>query len=494
MTAFNPKQNQLSAQEWQSVAAEAIENDNSQYIIIGGIIGGLFAASATGFPPTGILVVAWSMQVAWKKTQDINRNEVAINQYGCIAHVLKGDKLRQFRNQVGDEEVIKQIVWARENGYPITHDALDVVETARQFSPSVRRLPETRNQGTGNREQPTTDNRQPTTDNKQLPINNHQLPITKTNIVTFDKEPVDLAKKMAEDLKNSLIIGVPGVGKDYFVSNALDWVKKIHPNCTVFFIDPKDDPKETGYFDGRVDYLFRLNICKCSPEFVWSWIQKCLKTYDEFDAGTGIKLLVFNELAGTNTALKNVRGALSLLVSKMVGYSSSGDSRGIKIWGVSSNGHNSGTGFDGGSRSIFTPYVIISDTQLPSSENILRAQIIPGDRKISSDKMMELCQQSPVGRAIFHGGLNQWFPMPELHNFSGYNRDKRSFIEPPKTNKSQSQLLIEKLESTDKSLDSFIREDLGLSGEKVEKMRQAIALTIKDRKDLSEKFHLIQKG
>jgi hypothetical protein len=170
MTAFNPKQNQLSAQEWQSVAAKAIENDNSQYIIIGGIIGGLFAASVTGFPPTGLLVAAWFMQVAWKKTQDINRNEVAINQ-GCIAHVLKGDKLRQFRNQVGDEEVIKQIVWARENGYPITHDALDVVGTARQFSPSVR-TPEARNQGTETREQPTTDNRQPTT--KQLPITNYQ--------------------------------------------------------------------------------------------------------------------------------------------------------------------------------------------------------------------------------------------------------------------------------------------------------------------------------
>ena len=476
MTAFNPKQNQLSAQEWQSVAAEAIENDNSQYIIIAGIVGGLIAASVTAFPPTGLLVAAWSMQVAWKKTQDINRNEVAINQYGCIAHTLKGDKLRQFRNQVGDEEVIKQVVWARENGYPTTHDALDVVETSRQFSPSVRRLPETREQGTGNRE---------------LPITNEQLPITKTNIVTFDKEPVDLAKKMAEDLKNSLIIGVPGVGKDYFVSNALDWVKKIHPNCTVFFVDPKDDPKETGYFDGRVDYLFRLNICECSPTFVYNWVQKCLKTYDEFDAGTGIKLLVFNELAATNRTLTNVKGALNWLVSKMIGYSSSGDSRGIKVWGVSQNAHNSGIGFDGGSKSIFTPYVIVSESQLAACEQVLKAQIIPGDKHLKSDELKALCQQSPVKRAIFHGGLNEWLPMPELHNFSGYNRDKRSFIEPPKTNKSQSELLIEKLESTDKSLDNFIREDLELSGDKVEKMKQAIAQTIKGRKDLLRKFRFI---
>ena len=477
MTAFNPKKNQLSAQEWQSVAAEAIENDNSQYIIIAGIVGGLIAASVTAFPPTGLLVAAWSMQVAWKKTQDINRNEVAINQYGCIAHTLKGDKLRQFRNQVGDEEVIKQVVWAKENGYPTTHDALDLMETNRQFSPSVRRLPETREQGTGNRE---------------LPITNEQLPITKTNIVTFDKEPVDLAKKMAEDLKNSLIIGVPGVGKDYFVSNALDWVKKVHPNCTVFFVDPKDDPKETGYFDGRVDYLFRLNICECSPTFVYNWVQKCLKTYDEFDAGTGIKLLVFNELAATNRTLTNVKGALNWLVSKMIGYSSSGDSRGIKVWGVSQNAHNSGIGFDGGSKSIFTPYVIVSESQLAACEQVLKAQIIPSDKHLKSDELKALCQQSPVKRAIFHGGLNEWLPMPELHNFSGYNRDKRSFIEPPKTNKSQSELLIEKLESTDKSLDNFIREDLGLSGDKAEKMKQAIAQTIKGRKDLLRKFRFLE--
>jgi hypothetical protein len=98
------------------------------------------------------------------------------------------------------------------------------------------------------------------------------------------------------------------------------------------------------------------------------------------------------------------------------------------------------------------------------------------------------------GVFLFHGGLNQWFPMPELPNFSGYNRDKRSPVDPPKVTKSQSQLLIEKLESTDKSLDSFIREDLGLSGEKVEKMKQAIALTVKDREDLLEKFNLVSKG
>lgn len=475
MSAFNPNSVKLSPQQWQAIASEV--QDNSQYTIIAGIIGGLFAVTITGFPPTGLLVVAWTFQLAWKKTQAINKNEIAITQYGCVAHALKGDKLHQFRSQVGTEEVIRQISWAKENGYPITHDALDILEINNDLSKKYL---------------PSTIPSLPSLPNS-LPTVKYQLPVdssVKTEIIKFDEEPVDLAKSMAEDLKNSLIVGVPGVGKDYFVSNALQWVRSLHPDCKVFFIDPKDDPKETGYFEGKVDYLFRLNICECSPDFVYRWVQKSLKVYDEFDAGTGIKLLIFNELAATNRTLSNVKGALNWLISKMVGYSSSGDSRGIKIWGMSQNAHNSGIGFDGGSKSIFTPYVIVSQSQLSASEQVLKAQIIPSDKHLRSDELKNLCQRSPVKRAIFHGGLNSWFPMPEMQNFSGYNRDKRCFEESPNTTskKSQSQLLIERLESTNKSLDTFITEDLGLTSEKFVKMKEAIALLIKDRQDLILKF------
>jgi hypothetical protein len=44
------------------------------------------------------------------------------------------------------------------------------------------------------------------------------------------------------------------------------------------------------------------------------------------------------------------------------------------------------------------------------------------------------------------------------------------------------------LELTNKSLDTFIAEDLGLTGEKFIKMKDAIALLIKDRQDLIKKF------
>jgi len=37
-------------------------------------------------------------------------------------------------------------------------------------------------------------------------------------------------------------------------------------------------------------------------------------------------------------------------------------------------------------------------------------------------------RQSPCNRAVFDGKANQWFPMPQLENFSTWNRDERSVI------------------------------------------------------------------
>lgn len=483
MSAFNPNARQLTPQEWQNIAIQSVDGNNSQFIIIGGIVAGLFVASGTGFLPSGILVAAYGLYSAWQRTQKINHNEIAINEYGCVAHVLKGQDFRDFRKQVGDEEVLKQLRWAIDNGYSPSTDALNFLEVRQRFSPksiepskveAIAAMP-------SGFIAPA------------LPEDYHQAPAptpTQTQTISFERETPDLAKKMAEELKNSLIIGVPGVGKDYFISNALEWVRKFHPNCTIFFVDPKNDPKETGYFEGRVDYLFRLNICERSPQETHEWVQRCLETYDKFDAGTGLKLLVFNEIAATNKTLTNVKGALNWLTSKMIGYSSSGDSRGIKIWGVSQNAHNSGIGFDGGSKSIFTPFVIVSESQLSASEQVLRAQIIPNDKRLKSDEIKALCERSPVKRAIFHGGLNEWFPMPKMTNYSNYDRDSRTFIQDK--SQSQTQKLIQQLEKTSQpTIEAFIEFDLRITDPtKKQQMQTAIAQVLKasGRQDLISKF------
>ncbi|MDB9369171.1 hypothetical protein PN456_09395 [Nodularia spumigena CS-586/05] len=506
MSAFNPNSRQLTPQEWQNIATQSVDSNNSQFIIIGGIIAGLFVASGTGFLPSGVLVAAYSFYSAWQRTQKTNRNEIAINEYGCVAHVLKGQDFRDFRKQVGDEEVLKQVQWAVNNSYSPSTDALNFLEMQQKFSP--KGLLFHPHSSLSLKDNPISNNPNGLLQSRSgfgmsaQSNEKNPMPPNQTHVVTFQQDIPDLAKKMAEVLKNSLIIGVPGVGKDYFVSNALEWVKKLHSNCTIFFIDPKDDPKETGYFQGRVDYLFRLNICTHDPVQVYEWVQRCFQSYDKFDAGTGLKLLIFNEMAATNKTLTNVKGALNWVKSKMVGYSSSGDSRGIKIWGISQNAHNSGIGFDGGEKSIFTPIVIVAENEISASEQVLRAHIIPNDKRLTSDEIKAICRQSPVKRAIFHGTYNQWFPMPELTNYSGYDRDSRTFISEQPTQvqttqtqtqpKTQVDLMIYRLEiSSQLTLEEFIENDLKAPyGSNKNQLKTAIIEMLHEarRTDLLNKF------
>ncbi|NJR17155.1 MAG: hypothetical protein HC785_16530 [Calothrix sp. CSU_2_0] len=256
------------------------------------------------------------------------------------------------------------------------------------------------------------------------PIPNTQSPVT-THSVSFDKPAPDLIKSITDQLDNTLIVGVPRVGKGIFTSNCLEALKN---KATIFYIDPKDDSKETAYFDGRVHQLYRKNVAEAEPEDSYLWIKDCLAEYDAFDAGTGVKLLIFDELAAVNAAFENVKGATKWLKFKMVSYASSGSSRGIVVWGISQNAHVSGIGFDGGARSIFKPIILISGDNVTASQQILAADIIPGDKRLNSTQIAALCKKSTVNRAVFHGALNEWFPMPELPNLSGYNRDKREFI------------------------------------------------------------------
>lgn len=255
-----------------------------------------------------------------------------------------------------------------------------------------------------------------------------------TEVVEFKSEIPDLPALLAQSLKLTLIVGVPGSGKGIFVTNALEAVKQYHPNTTVFYIDPKNDPKETAYFSGRVDKLFRKDLMTTSPDDAAEWVANCLDEYDRFDCGHGRKLLVFDELTLTLKTLgavkveKGMSSPLTWLKRKLSGYSTSGDSRGIIFWGLSQNAHVSGLGMDGGDRTMFIPIFIIDARNVSASEGILKAQMIPGDKRLNSTQIEQLCEKSEIKRAIYFGGANQWYPMPRLENYSGFDRDNRKFL------------------------------------------------------------------
>ena len=273
---------------------------------------------------------------------------------------------------------------------------------------------------------------------EQPTIQQHRT--VQTQDITFEQELPDLAKQLADDMKNTLIVGVPGSGKGLLVSNALQHVQD-RGDTTVFYIDPKNDQKETGYFTGRVNSLFRLpgGIIKTPAIDVYFWLLSCFEAYENFDAGNGRKLLVLDEITSLMMKLGNVPAKITgtvkgsdWLTEQIVTYAAAGDSAGASIWGIGQNGHNTGVGMDGGAKSQLTPIALISIKQLSASQSLLKADFVPQDHKLGSNEIKRICEQSPIGRAIFHGGLNEWYPMPILPNPSGYDRDNRRSVEKPK--------------------------------------------------------------
>ncbi|BCL39828.1 hypothetical protein [Nostoc sp. MS1] len=320
-------------------------------------------------------------------------------------------------------------------------------------------------------------------------------PSVNTEISTYTKTPqvqYDLIGHIAKKVTNMLWVGVPGSGKGITISNAIDAIKRSHRGIHIFYIDPKGDEKETGYFKGRVDTLKRAKILEMSPAEAVKWVKDC---FAEFQLITGDKLIILDEGTAVCSKFKNTKNEIGWLKDKIVSYCSCGDSSGWHFWIVVQNPHTDDLGISGGLRSQLTSVALVHPYNVPAYNAMIATQLIPGDRKITSTQVMEIAAQSPVGRAVYYGGVNEWFPMQLLQNFSGYDRDNKRFLDQPKTNdssqaadldatetsQSQSQRVLALLErTTASSLDEFIHNELKLSGTQAHLVRVGIEKLLKD--------------
>lgn len=203
-------------------------------------------------------------------------------------------------------------------------------------------------------------------------------------------------------------------------------------------------------------------------------------------------------------------------------------------------------GINGGLRSQLVPIAIVNPKNTAAYGALIATTLIPSDKKLDSAAIMAIAEKSPVKRAIYHGGINEWMPMPLLENFSGYNRDTRQYIagtvnltdfteqakpssvvsEPATSRKelqqdsvnsswreqlrprevssilmspqvappgNQRELVLMMLEKTkESSLEGFVSNELKLVGEQWARTLDNIVRTIKtsEREDLARKFNL----
>jgi len=135
MTNFDPTKSFKDPNEWSQLAFKETTENNIQWFVGGGIVLAL-GASALVSPFTGAIVGGWTIYLAVKKAGAVQANQRAIREHGCIAHVLEGENLKNFKRQVGEQEVIKQISFAKEQGYQLSFDAEDLYEDVLEKSTS----------------------------------------------------------------------------------------------------------------------------------------------------------------------------------------------------------------------------------------------------------------------------------------------------------------------------------------------------------------------
>lgn len=396
---FNPQGNQQrEPEDWAIEAMQSSRNGNLQYISILGVIGAIAIVPFAGIP-AGLFGFGCFMAYALSQANKSQQYQGAIQEFGCVANALDGMQFKAFRAQVGDEEVLRQLQFARAQGLPIKKEGWNFLAN---FHP-------------------------PAIDTYAGEIKQTSSSPTLTQTMTIENKPSqtvpDLAKELAARLKPTLIVGVPGAGKDILCWNAVEHIKQSGAKVKIYCIDPKGDPGELPYFEGRVDKLYSLDFNSAEPDECYELLQSALKDYEEDDFG-GTKLLIFNELNATTKTLKRIKGAMGWLEGKLTFYSSSGRSRGWVIWAISQTAHEKGLGFGGETRPIFIKIVLITLANPDAAVDILRAQIIAKEQKLSPQELKKICDRSPVGVAVYHGSLQKWFPQVKMRDFLSEAKSK----------------------------------------------------------------------
>lgn len=475
MTRFDLTRTEKDPEEWTSLAMQRVGQTNLQLHVFGGFaIAATVAVAAT--PLTGALVAGYVIWTAVEKGRMAARNLEAVKN-GAIAHILEGSEFRAYSRQVGTEAIKEELKYAVEEGYELSDDAEEYLEKVMPDRCQVL------------------------------------LPPSATNTVSGQYSPgheIDIVKQLSENVRNSIIIGVPGSGKGILVSNAIRAIKTKYPGHKIFFIDPKADADEASYWDGVVDRYEPLNCEHLPPTEVTRWIKWCFQEYHEYAKINGKCLLILDE--GMIVGQKFVSVDDGFLKEQIVNISSLGDKKGKNIWICSASPYVKPLGLDLNSTSLMLVIAILRETGI--IEQWTKAGIKLA--KASQEHLTYLLNKSDEiigegrGRVVYSGKTGKWYAMPKLENFSNYDRDTdtklgntelrdaltkndRAALRNRTTTemKTQSDVIVEKLlETNATSLAQFVYEDLKVDGSMVERTCKIILdlLKAEGKTDLLNKF------
>jgi hypothetical protein len=498
MTRFDITKNQKTPEQWSALAFKHTTENNIQWNIALGLIVAAVAASATS-PLTGALIAGWTLYSSFKKAKEIQRNQAAIREYGCIAHILDGDDFRAYIQQVGKDDIERELHFASSQEYAFSNAAIDYIEDASHSSQSLNQ-PFFSLTSSNSLQQSTFLSQQ---------SNSHSTEFATTNTSSSVHNPthiIDIVREIASPIRNCIIFGIGGSGKGMLVANALRRIKAEKPNRKIFYIDPKNEPSEYGYTEGVVDVVRRKKCKNEPPENICKWMDEVLDGtnesigYIEWANNQEECLLVIDEGSTLGDAAKKCRneriGTLILHISSLGGSSKE------NVWLLAQSPYVGPLGLNLSATSQITAVAIISDKNTNVLKQWKKSPIL---EMIDLVQINTLIKASPCNRAVFFGGNSTWGAMPELPNYSDIDRDndkptgdslstqeRQQLRTATAIQRSPSQQMIDKLERTRHStLEDFIVKELG-QNDRADELKTAIVTLIRqtDHQGLIYKFKI----
>lgn len=428
MTRFNPNRKNKTPQEWSQEAYRVTSSNNLQFHVIGGLIISVLVAGATT-PVTGGLIAAYTLWTAWKRSDDIQRNQSAIIDAGCIAQVLEGDNFQDYLAQCGHNSVMIELGYAKQRGLTFSNDAIDYLEALPEVTPVKSTAIGADYDDINRASRP----------NNQTVIETYN-PLTSTQI--------DIVGEMTNRIQNIFGVGQGGSGKGMLLANACRAVKAKHPGKKIFLINGKDDPKEHSYFAGIVNVEKRLHCETAKPQTVAAWFEASIAEYDDFTAQNNGALLVIDEGTIIGTKLKDAKS--NALNDKIIGVTSCGGSMGKNIWVFVQTPFAGGSGSTLSAISQMITIVLVRGDALGVLNQWKRSALFS---KFNNEEVTELANNSDCNRAIYWGGSASWYSMPALVNHSHYDRDTETYIKDVLTPSEQLEKMFDVCESPTKIQD-----------------------------------------
>jgi|GEM_PF-5956350 len=367
-----------------------------------------------------------------RKLKENYSNHHFLRRYpGCLAHLIASEKdMVIWIEEHGAKEVAEQLLLAQKHGQTMTRTAKKAFEALLpsdlRVKPSIDAYLE---QISYNPEKAVIGAIGGRTLLNAVDVKSEAVETQVEDFGSADSESIDLAAHIVDNIYSYAIIGAPGSGKGFLVSHTVRLLKASMPELSIVLLDPKNDPRESGYWQGVVDYWIRKNFLDMSGSEKSEWIRSSIAAYQAIE---GEKLLIFDEATALFSHMKTDSKLLQEVISFLTGIASSGNSRKNFVFLVGHTPNLGDYGISSGMMSSFRKVYIARNNNLEAIQQ-LGNTVFCGGRfgDEVAQKIVGYANDSEIGRAVYLGTTHSWMPLEKTENYSGYDRDSGSYSNAP---------------------------------------------------------------